>query len=243
MGSPPTTFRTLPGLSEGQTPVFAMCPAHAGTGATTTKPPSTGLSCVRPTRAQGQLLRNGIRSAPPAVRPTRAQGQRPQHHHPDRASRPAHAGTGATLSDAVERREGDGPAHAGTGPQRVRQPMPAKTSRTAPPPEAGASGGGDGVGPPTWGGACRSSGGRRWGPSGPPSPGPPAQHQWQGWGQASRGKERGIRRVPRACSGHSFESLAAALIAPRAAPWFRASMASRNTLSSLDNRRAIISSR
>ena len=72
MGSPPYNLRTLAGLPEGQTPVFAMCPAHAGTGAT------MGVAMTE---------------LSDAVRPTRAQGQPPRQRRSWGSKSPAHAGT------------------------------------------------------------------------------------------------------------------------------------------------------
>jgi len=75
MGSPPTTFRTLAGLSEGQTPVFAKCPAHAGTGATPTASAAASHPSSGPRGHRGNVGLPAERQQP-TVRPTRAQGQR-----------------------------------------------------------------------------------------------------------------------------------------------------------------------
>ena len=212
----PTRAQGQRSLSDGQRGL--QRPAHAGTGATSA-PGATPLASRSGPRGHRGNDVSGAVGYSAAVRPTRAQGQQATWVRAAMGRRPAHAGTGATGVVSCLH-EGLGcPAHAGTGattapgwptppcsvrptrahPQRVRPPMPAKTSSTAEPPADGAGGGEGGVCPPAWGGACRGNGGRRRGPSGPPSPGPPARHPWQGWGPASRG-QRGPLRVP--AGGH-----------------------------------------
>ena len=100
MGSPPTTFRTLPSLSEGQTPVFTKCPAHAGTGATMATIDEIRQQLSGPRGHRGNMMTAGYQPLPRSsgprghrgnvitahngatrtVRPTRAQGQ--QHDCP-----------------------------------------------------------------------------------------------------------------------------------------------------------------
>ena len=121
-GESPYKLRTLAGLPEGQTPMFAKCPVHAGTGATTSCAPIAWHWSVRSTRAQGQQTAGSLRSrrclsgprghrgnlkTPPTaphriVRPTRAQGQQVSQRQGRSAVGPAHAaGTGATGGTTV----------------------------------------------------------------------------------------------------------------------------------------------
>ena len=117
----------------------------------------------------------------------------------------AHTGIGATTVHGSAHPP-PGPAHAGT-PQRVRQPMPAKTSSTAAPPAPWAAGGGGAATMAAWAAGCRFEQGEQHRPARRPLGG----HQratGEGWTQ---GQERGIRRVPAGGHGAGLLDLAFAL--------------------------------